>query len=143
MTAHEIINPIAVTVSPGESVLFAARLMSRYNIGALPVVSESGKLKGIITDRDIALRCVASGSDPAETLISHVMSRRLVTVDAQCDLKEASRLMAQRQVRRVAVTDEDNSFVGLLSLGDLARAQGYEMEAAAALKEISGNLRRL
>ncbi|MBE6991572.1 MAG: CBS domain-containing protein [Ruminococcaceae bacterium] len=143
MTCQEIINTAAVTVSPEESVLFAARLLSRYNIGALPVVSASGKLKGIITDRDIALRCVAAGSDPAETPVSHVMSRRLVTVGSQCDLKEASHVMAERQVRRVAVTDEDNSFVGMLSLGDLAKTGGYEMEAAAALKEISSNLRRL
>lgn len=143
MTCQDIINTAAVTVSPEESVLFAARLLSRYNIGALPVVSASGKLRGIITDRDIALRCVAAGSDPAETPVSHVMSRRLVTIGSQCDLKDASRAMAERQVRRVAVTGEDNSFVGMLSLGDLAKTQGYEMEAAAALKEISSNLRRL
>ena len=143
MTAQEIINTTAVTVSPDESVLFAARLLSRYNIGALPVVSASGKLVGIITDRDIALRCVAAGSDPSETLISHVMSRRLVTIKSDCDLKEASSLMSFRQVRRMAVTDDDDRFVGMISLGDLAKIQGYEMEAASALKEISSNLRRL
>lgn len=143
MTCQEIINTAAVTVSPEESVLFAARLLSRYNIGALPVVSSSGKLRGIITDRDIALRCVAAGSDPAETPISHVMSRRLVTVNSDCDPKEAFRMMAERQVRRVAVIGEDNRFAGMLSLGDLAKIRGYEMEAASALKEISSNLRRL
>lgn len=143
MTVQDMINPVAVTVSPEESTLFAARLMSRYNIGALPVVSASGKLQGILTDRDITLRCVAAGSDPAETPVSHIMSRRLVTVDSGCAPEEASRTMAERQVRRLPVTAHDHKFVGMLSLGDLAKNSKFEMEAASALCEISKNLRHL
>ncbi len=143
MTCQELINAAAVTVSPGESVLLAARLMSRYNIGALPVVTRAGKLVGIVTDRDIALRCVAAESDPGQTQVETIMSRHLVTVDCQRDLAEAGRIMAQRQVRRVAVTGRDDRFLGIVSLGDMAKMKGYEMEAAEALREISSNLRRL
>ena len=141
MTVQELINPAAVTVSSEESALFAARLMSRYNIGALPVVSPSGKLQGILTDRDITLRCVAAGSDPAETPVCHIMSRRLVTVSGDCTPAEASRTMAERQIRRLPVIAEDRRLIGMLSLGDLAGNHRFETEAASALCEISKNLR--
>lgn len=143
MTAGELMCPSSVTIAQTESVLTAARLMSRHNIGSVPVVTSQGKLLGMITDRDLVLRCVAAGSDPASTPVSELMTRRLATVSEQTDIRDAARLMASRQVRRLPVTGGGGQLLGMLALGDIARQKGYDMECSQALGEISDNLRRL
>ena len=132
----------AVCVQPTDSVARAARLLYRNNVGALPVCAADGRLRGVVTDRDIVLRCVAAEINPAETLVREVMSRNLVTVSPDEDVREACRLMAEGQVRRLPVV-ERGKLVGILSLADLARSHNYSMEIARALSEISANVHRL
>ena len=140
MTVREIMNTDVVSVAPEESVRCAARLMSRHNIGALPVCAEGGRLRGIVTDRDIVLRCVAQEMDPAETPVREIMTRAMVTAAPDDELACAAGRMADSQVRRVPVV-ENGRLVGMVALGDLARRRTCAMEAAQALCEISLNVR--
>lgn len=142
MQVKDIMSNKIVSISPNESATVAARLLSRYNIGALPVCSKEGRLRGMITDRDIVLRCVASEDDPNSTKVSEIMTRRVISVSAEETVRRASELMAKEQIRRLPV-EEDGKLIGMLSLGDLAKGQNCSMEAAAALSEISENVKRL
>ena len=74
MQVREVMNPHVVTIDPAESAALAARLLARHNIGALPVCSANGQLQGIVTDRDIILRCVAPEEDPASIPVKHISS---------------------------------------------------------------------
>ncbi|MFL5955092.1 MAG: CBS domain-containing protein [Gaiellaceae bacterium] len=112
-------NPRAVR--PDDTVVDAARLMRDEDTGIAPIVDGDGKLAGVITDRDIALRVVAEERDPRATKVTDVASQNLVTVDPQQDLDEALRLMEQHQVRRLPVTEEDGKLVGILAQADVAR----------------------
>lgn len=142
MKVKDVMSTGIVTVSPDESAAVAARLLSRHNIGALPVCTKEGKLRGIVTDRDIVLRCVAAEDDPNSVKVSEIMTRRIFSVDAQDSLQNASALMAREQIRRVPVEDH-GKLVGMVSLGDFAKLPDYSTEAAETLSEISLNTRRL
>lgn len=137
----DLMNPSVVTIEPTSSAALAARLLSRHNVGALPVCGADRKLRGVVTDRDIVLRCVAAEEDPAQTLVREIMTRGCATVSPQDDCRAATRLMARQQVRRLPVV-EDGKLVGIVSLADLARSQRFDMEAAQALGEISENIVR-
>ena len=141
MQVRDLMNPSVVSITPGESAALAARLLSRHNLGSLPVCGEDGGLRGIVTDRDIVLRCVAAEEDPAQTQVKDIMTRNCATVSPGDDCREATRLMAAQQVRRLPVT-EGGKIVGIVSLGDLAKCQAFDMEAAKALSEISENIIR-
>ena len=81
MKVFDIMSEHIVTVGLGEPVAAAARLLKQYNIGAVPVCDERGNLRGMITDRDIAVRCVANGLSPAETKTGDIMTRGVVTIN--------------------------------------------------------------
>ena len=140
MQVSEMMNKNVVSISPEESTAFASRLLSRYNIGALPVCTRDGRLRGMVTDRDIVLRCVAADSDPEVTPVKEIMSRSLITASPRDDVSRVSGMMATGQIRRLPVV-EDGKLVGILSLGDLARSRQFDMEAGRALTEISSNVR--
>lgn len=139
MQVRELMNPSVVTVEPGSTAALAARLISRHNVGALPVCSGDGRLRGIVTDRDIVLRCVAAEEDPLQVPVRDIMTRDCATVAPGDDCREATRVMAARQVRRLPVVEQER-VVGMISLGDLAKSQTFDMEAAQALSEISENI---
>ncbi|NLL38267.1 MAG: CBS domain-containing protein [Clostridiales bacterium] len=141
MQVKELMRGSVITVDPGDAVSSAARLLYKYNIGALPVCSDDGRIKGIVTDRDIVLRCVAAEADPEKTPIREIMTRNVVTVSPSDDVREATRLMATDQIRRLPVVDE-GKVVGMLSLGDISKSHNYSMEASKALTEISSNVNR-
>lgn len=128
MTTH------VATVSPNQTIQEAAALMHQHNVGAIPVV-DGGELKGMLTDRDIALRTTAQGRD-GQTPVSHVMSSAVVSGNPEMSLEEASHLMAQHQIRRLPIVDQ-NHLVGIVALGDLAVDQRSNESAGAALSNIS------
>lgn len=142
MQVRDIMRPDVVTIEPGESAALAARLLSRHNVGALPVCSSKGILQGILSDRDIILRCVAAEERPEELTVGEIMTRCPCAVEPEDDVRQAARLMSRRQVRRLPVV-ERGRVVGMLSLGDLAKCGRYEMEVSKALTEISENVKRL
>lgn len=141
MKVFDIMSEHTITVGAAEPVAAAARLMQQYNIGSLPVCDTSGKLKGIITDRDIAIRCAAAGASPCSMKVKDAMTRGLITISENAHIGEAARLMADAQIRRLPVC-RDGVLVGMLSLADLARSTDCDTEAAAALSEISSNIKR-
>ena len=142
MQVRDYMSPSVVSITPEESAALAARLLARHNVGALPVCGPEGNLRGMVTDRDIVLRCVAAEEDPARTRVKDIMTRGCAAVAPDADPREAAQLMAEKQVRRLPVV-EDGRVVGVVSLGDLARSQRYDMEASKALSKISNNVRRL
>jgi len=142
MKVSEVMNKRVISVSPDDSISSAARLMSRYNVGALPVCTPDSRLKGIVTDRDVVTRCVAFDMDPDTTPVREIMTRRVSTAEQSEEISGAAGRMGGEQVRRLPVVQEGR-VIGILSLGDVARRSGYDMEAAKALSEISENIRRL
>ena len=142
MQVRDLMSQGVVSITPGESAALAARLLSRHNVGSLPVCGEDGRLRGIVTDRDIVLRCVAAEEDPSKVPVRDIMSRNCAVVSPNDDARETSRMMAAAQVRRLPVTEE-GKVVGMVSLGDLAVSQAYDMEASKALADISDNVKKL
>ncbi len=142
MEVKDIMSHKLVTVSPEENAALAARLLSRYNIGALPVCTRDGKLKGMLTDRDIVLRCIAPGDEPEGTRVSNIMTRKVFSISAGEPVEHAASLMAREQIRRLPV-EEKGKLVGMISLGDIAKAGACSAEAASALSEISENIRKI
>ena len=142
MLVKEMMNPGVVSIQQEDSVALAARLLSRHNVGVLPVCGQDGRLRGVVTDRDIVLRCVAAEADPAPTPVRQIMTRGCASVAPEDDCREATRLMGEQQVRRLPVVDQ-GKLVGIVSLGDLARSSRLDMEAAKALSDISENVIRL
>ena len=142
MQVRDLMSQGVVSITPGESAALAARLLSRHNVGSLPVCGEDGRLRGIVTDRDIVLRCVAAEEDPSKVPVRDIMSRNCAVVSPNDDAREASRMMAAAQVRRLPVTEE-GKVVGMVSLGDLAVSQAYDMEASKALADSSDTVKKL
>lgn len=136
MQVKELMEGSVVSVTPDETAAEAARLLARHNVGSLPVCGEDGGLRGVVTDRDIVLRCVAIEEDPAKTQVQKIMTRNCATISPQADAREAAQLMAAKQVRRLPVVEADK-VVGMVSLGDLSQCRSCDMEAALALSEIS------
>lgn len=141
MKVSDIMSSRVISIGQNEPVSAAAKLLKRANIGALPVCDAKQRLRGIVTDRDIVTRCVALGADPEETPVGEIMSRGVVTASPLEEVNAAVRRMSEDQVRRLPVLDEGR-LVGIVTLCDMARESNCDMEAAAALTEISSNLRR-
>jgi CBS domain-containing protein len=127
-------TPEPQTVAPTTSVAEAAESLRREDVGSVPVV-ERGRLVGILTDRDIALRTVAERRDPTTVTVGEIASHELVTVESTDSLDEALRLMASRQVRRLPVV-EDGKLVGMLAQADVAR-RVPDAETGEVVEQIS------
>jgi CBS domain-containing protein len=120
-TAREIMTPTATFLEPSHTVADAARQMANDDIGAMPVC-ESGKLVGMITDRDLVLRVINEGRDPKATTIEDVVQKaEVVTIGADDSVEEAIRTMKDHAVRRLPVID-GRDLVGMVSQADIARA---------------------
>lgn len=141
MKIRDVMTDKIVAVSQQEPISSAARLMKRHNLGVLPVCDDEGRLRGILTDRDIVTRCIAADMPPADTKIREIMSRGISTCSPQDEVDTALGTMGQSQIRRLPVVDEGR-LVGMVSLADLARRENFSMEAAEALSEISANIQR-
>ena len=132
---REIMTSNPSTVEPDKTVADAARIMKQEDAGVVPV-TENGRLTGMVTDRDIAIRVVAESKDPKSTTVREVASSDLVTIDPQQDLDEALRLMAQHQVRRLPVVEEDGRLVGIVAQADVALG-GDDTKTGQVVQEIS------
>ena len=126
-------RPRAVT--PQTPLTEVAELMEAEDVGSIPVV-ENDRLVGIVTDRDIVVRAVAKGKDLKGMPASAVSSGELVTVHPDDDLSDALELMARHQVRRLAVTAEDERLVGVVSQADVAR-EAKEKDTGEVVQSIS------
>jgi CBS domain-containing protein len=127
MRAQDIMTISPACVTPDEKLRKAAQLMADSDCGCIPVVDagDNRRVVGVVTDRDIAIRGVAQGKGP-DTKVADVM-----TADAECclpddDIETVERIMADRQVRRVVIVDDDGYCVGIVAQADLARASGKQ-----------------
>lgn len=135
MQVKDIMTKDISFVSSQSTVVEAAKLMKDENIGSVPVV-DNNMLVGILTDRDIVTREIASGKNPVNQKISDVMSTGVATVASSTDIHDAAKVMADKQIRRLPVVDS-GKLVGMLSIGDLAIRDNFEDEAGEALSDIS------
>ena len=126
-------NPCAIDAE--KPVSYAAKMMKEEDVGFAPIV-EGDRLVGTVTDRDIAVKVVAEGRDPESTSVRDIASTNLVTVDPQQDLDEALRLMAQNQVRRLPVVEEDGKLVGVVAQADVAQ-HASDQQTGEVVEEIS------
>jgi CBS domain-containing protein len=133
-TVQEAMTSNPTTVTPDTSAREAAEIMKSEDTGIVPIV-EGDRLTGVITDRDLALRIVAEGKS-ADTRVGELASKDLVTVDPQQSLEEAARLMAEHQVRRLPVVEEDGRLVGILAQKDVAEA-GHDTLTGEVVERIS------
>jgi CBS domain-containing protein len=115
---REIMTQRPVTVETGDTVTAAARSMRDGNIGVV-VVLESGQVQGVLTDRDIVVRALAEGRDPARTSVGEVCSRELTTLAPSDSIEDAVKIMRDKAIRRLPVV-EGGRPIGIVSLGDLA-----------------------
>ena len=141
MKVSDIMTKNVIKVSPEESVEVAARALTHYNIGALPVCKEDGKVCGMVTDRDLVTRCMAANMPASSTSVRQVMTSQVMSVHPDTDAAVAAPLMGRQQVRRLPVT-ENGKLCGMISLGDIACREESVMDAADALTDITSGIRQ-
>lgn len=137
MQVKEVMTPGVECTQPAATLREAAQRMKDLDVGPLPVCGDDDRLAGIITDRDLVVRAVAEGRDPATTLVRDVMTPKIIYCFEDHDIAEAARLMEENQVRRLVVLNRDKRLVGILSLGDLAVDTGDEQLAGHTLEAVS------
>ncbi len=135
MKVREIMTKNIAYVNPNSSVVEAAQLMQKHNVGVIPVCDQSGVV-GLVTDRDIVVRNIAHGKSPTDTPVKDVMTSQVTTISPDSDIDDATKLMSQNQIRRLPVV-ENNTLVGIVSLGDMAADQRFDTEVSKALADIS------
>jgi len=134
MRCEEIMKKNAECVSPIDTVQTAARKMRDGNLGFLPVCDDDGRVLGTLTDRDIAVRLVAGAKD-GSTAVQEVMTREVVSVEADASLEQALERMRENHKSRILVCDDQGKLAGVISLSDIALVA--EEETAGALRDIS------
>ena len=139
MKLREVMTNPVIRIHPDETVAVAARTLTHYNIGILPVCGGDGKLCGLVTDRDLVTRCLAAGRSPVNTPVRDVMTCQLITARPDMDTTAAASLMGREQIRRLPVL-ENGRLCGMISLGDLAKQEESSLDAGDALAGISSSL---
>lgn len=135
-TARDIMHAGAECIGDSQNLRHAARQMRDLNVGALPICGDDGRLLGIVTDRDIVVKCVANGLDPSTVTAGQLAQSEPVAIDPAADIDQVLQLMQQNQIRRLPVVD-NQQVVGMISEADLARnlpeqAVGQFVEAICA-----------
>ncbi|MDI9643754.1 MAG: CBS domain-containing protein [Candidatus Verstraetearchaeota archaeon] len=115
----DLMSKSVITVNKEQTVVEAAKILSERNIGCL-VVMDNGNPVGMLTERDIITRCIASGCDPAKKKIGEIMSSPVISVEPETTVVDAARLMVSKMIRRLPVT-EGNKLVGIITSYDLIK----------------------
>ena len=134
MQVSQIMTPDPDTAQPGDTLRAVAARMDSGDYGSMPVV-DGGRLVGVVTDRDIAVRAVAQGLGP-DTQVSEVMTPDPVCVAPESDVEEAAEIMQDEQIRRLFVTDDSDRLVGVVALADVALEDDEDL-SGRTLEEIS------
>jgi CBS domain-containing protein len=133
-TIQDAMTPNPTTIGSETTVQEAARTMKSEDVGSLPIV-DGDRLVGVVTDRDLAIRVLADGKG-ADTTVGEIASKQVVCVDPQQSLEEAARLMAEHQVRRLPVCEEDGKLVGIVAQADVAKS-GHDALTGETVQQIS------
>lgn len=136
MIVRDIMSRDVEVVHPDSMIQEAADKMKTLNIGSLPVC-DNKRLVGVVTDRDIAIRAVASGLDPKRTKVSNTMTPELIYCFEDETVSQAAKLMERYQIRRLPILSREKHLVGIVALGDLAVDTGNERLSGTVLEEIS------
>ena len=139
MKLREVMTNPVIRIHPDETVAVAARTLTHYNIGILPVCGGDGRICGLVTDRDLVTRCLAAGRSPQNTSVRDVMTSRVIAARPDMDSAAAAELMGKAQIRRLPVM-ENGRLCGMGSLGDLAVQKETSLDAGDALSGISSGL---
>jgi CBS domain-containing protein len=136
---RDVMTEDLVFCTPGDTVSKVAQLMKREDIGPVLIVdNEQAKtLVGIVTDRDLAIKVVGEGRDPQNTRVEDVMTRKLITCHADDNVENAMKAMAQYQLRRIPVVNENMKLVGIISQADVATRVDEPERTAEVVREIS------
>lgn len=139
MKIHDIMTRDPSSVTPNATVREAAQVMKREDIGIVPVVdgNDSKTLVGVITDRDIAVRCVADGHDTNVRVRDCMSSDKLATCRENDDVDRAMDAMRTEQVRRIPIVDERGSLVGIVAQADIVRKTRNDAKSEQTVEEIS------
>lgn len=135
MKVKDIMTRNVACLNPAATVVEAAQLMQKHNVGSIPVCDESGVV-GIVTDRDIVVRNIAHGKDPGQTPVRDVMTSQVIAVGPETDIRDVFGIMSQKKVRRLPVV-ENNQLVGIIALGDIATNAPQDVEISSTLADIS------
>ncbi|AEY66291.1 CBS domain-containing protein [Clostridium sp. BNL1100] len=135
MKVKDIMTTNVTYVEPNASILDTAKLMQQHNVGSIPVC-DKGSVVGMVTDRDIVVRNIAIGKNPQQTPVSDIMTTGITSVSPDMDMSQVTKMMADSQIRRVPVVDQNN-LVGIVALGDVATDAKFDTEVADTLTEIS------
>jgi len=118
--ARDLMTPDPTCVKEHQTLVDAARMMRDLDVGALPICGDDDRLKGMLTDRDIVVKCIAAGGDPTTATAGSLAEGKPLTIGADVDIREALEVMQDQQVRRMPVIDE-HRLVGIISQADIAR----------------------
>jgi CBS domain-containing protein len=120
-TASEVMTSPCECIGESQTVADAAKKLSELNVGSMPICGDDDKLKGMVTDRDIVVKVIAEGKDPASTQVSELAEGVPVTVSADDHVEDALKKMSENQVRRLPVLDSDKKLTGIVSQADVAK----------------------
>ncbi len=133
--ARDIMTPDPTCVKEDQTLAEAARMMRELDVGALPICGNDDRLQGMVTDRDIVVKCIAEGGDPQTALAGSLADGKPYTIGADDDVRDALVVMQQHQVRRLPVID-GHDLVGIISPADIARSLS-SVETGETVAEIS------
>lgn len=137
MKCKDIMTKYIKMCRPECTVKDSTQIMKDQNCGAVPIVDDNNKVVGIVTDRDIAIKCILEEKDASRTKISEVMTKKVITCREDEDIDEAIRKMKDNKIRRIPIVDKNNVLLGMVSLGDIAVITSEEHEVYEALESIS------
>ncbi len=138
MNVSQIMTTSPAHCEPTTSLQQVAKMMEQHDCGLIPVTdsSDSTHLQGVVTDRDIVVRVIAAGRDPATATAADCMSQPVTTITGETPIEDAVRLMESHQVRRLPVTDEHGSLVGMVAQADIA-LEVDDAKTAEVVREVS------
>ena len=139
MKVKDVMKQKVIEINPTEPVSVAARTLTQYNIGILPVCRENGRLCGVITDRDLVTRCVAAERNPDTTPVKTVMTGQVISVSPETELSSAATLMEMKQVKRLPVV-EKGRVCGIMSLSDMKDVKENNVEVTDVIEGIWANV---
>ncbi|MDI9515093.1 MAG: CBS domain-containing protein [Bacillota bacterium] len=135
MKVKDVMTRNVAYINPASTVVEAAQLMQKHNVGSVPVCDENGII-GIVTDRDIIVRNIAHGKDPHQTPVKDVMTSEVTSVDPETEIRDVFGIMSEKKIRRIPVV-ENNHLVGIVALGDVATSAKQDVEISSTLADIS------
>ncbi len=137
MKIQDVMNTKVESILPTTTLRRAAQKMDKFNIGSLPIITEDGRLCGIITDRDISCFAIAMGHEPNSTEVQKVMTKEVSTCLENQDITDAACMMEDNHIRRLTIMNQNNNVVGCLSVDDIAHCShelaGAVLEAATPI----------